>query len=237
MGTLEVEGNTKEGALAQGLAQLGLKETDVEVETVKVGKGILDFLSRSPVRLRIHFKDEDLPPPPAAEPPPVSAPSGLADGLPLEEGSEGDGPTAAREALERLIGGMGFEATVEAQLLEGTAHLEIQSDSVSLLIGKRGETLDALEYLVERMVNRPPRPRLRVVVDAEGYRERAAEKIRDMARRLAERASETGEPAVCRPMNSRDRRIIHMALRDFEGVETSSQGEGAFRRVVISPNY
>ena len=106
---------------------------------------------------------------------------------------------------------------------------------MSLLIGRRGETLDALEYLVDQIANRPPHERIRIVLDAEGYRERTAERLREMALRLAEKAARTGERIPCRPMNARDRRVVHLALRDEAGVETFSEGEGAFRRVVISP--
>ncbi len=205
VGTIEVEGESREDVLAQGLAQLGLREADVDVETVESGKKFLGFLGRSAVRLRIQFDD---------------------DALRL---------AAAREALERLIGGIGIEARVEAELRDGAAHLEVLSPELGILIGRRGETLDALEYLVDRIVNRPPEERIRVVVDAEGYREKMADQLRAMATRLAKRAMRIGEPVVCKPMNARDRRHVHMALKDVEGVETLSEGEGAFRRVVISP--
>ena len=204
MGTIEVEGESREDALAQGLAQLGLQKADVDIETVDSGKRFLGILGRSPVRLRIHYGDG-------------------ADRL-----------HAARETLERLLAGMGFEVSIDARLLDGEARLEIAGEEPGLLIGRRGETLDALEYLVDRIVNRPPHERIRIVLDAEGYRERTAEQLREMALRLAEKAARTGERIPCRPMNARDRRVIHLALRDEAGVETFSEGEGAFRRVVIS---
>ena len=204
MGTIEVEGESREDALAQGLAQLGLQKADVDIETVASGKRFLGILGRSPVRLRIHYGDG-------------------ADRL-----------HAARETLERLLAGMGFEVSIDARLLDGEARLEIAGEEPGLLIGRRGETLDALEYLVDRIVNRPPHERIRIVLDAEGYRERTAEQLREMALRLAEKAARTGERIPCRPMNARDRRVIHLALRDEAGVETFSEGEGAFRRVVIS---
>ncbi len=205
MGTIEVEGESREDALAQGLARLGLREADVDIETVDSGKWFLGILGRSPVRLRIHYTEG-------------------ADRL-----------DAARKTLEHLLAGMGFEASINARLLEGEARLEITGEELGLLIGRRGETLDALEYLVDRIVNRPPHERIRIILDAEGYRERTAEQLREMALRLAEKAARTGERIPCRPMNARDRRVIHLALRDEAGVETFSEGEGAFRRVVISP--
>ena len=205
MGTIEVEGESREDALAQGLARLGLREADVDIETVDSGKWFLGILGRSPVRLRIHYTEG-------------------ADRL-----------DAAGKTLEHLLAGMGFEASINARLLEGEARLEITGEELGLLIGRRGETLDALEYLVDRIVNRPPHERIRIILDAEGYRERTAEQLREMALRLAEKAARTGERIPCRPMNARDRRVIHLALRDEAGVETFSEGEGAFRRVVISP--
>ncbi|MFQ5912503.1 MAG: RNA-binding cell elongation regulator Jag/EloR [Nitrospinota bacterium] len=205
LGTLEIEAESREDALAQGLTRLGLQEEDVEVETVESRRGLLGFLGRSPIRLRIHFND-------------------LALRL-----------AAARETLEQLIGRMGLEAPIEADLRDGAVHLNIRGRQLGILIGRRGETLDALECLVERMVNRPPHERIRIHLDAEGYRERTAENLRDMATRLARKAVRTGRPVTCRPMNARDRRLVHTAVRDIAGVETFSEGEGSFRRVVISP--
>ncbi|MFQ5691621.1 MAG: RNA-binding cell elongation regulator Jag/EloR [Nitrospinota bacterium] len=205
MGTLEIEGGSREEALSQGLARLGLGEEDVEVEELGGGKRLLGLLGRSAVRLRIHFEDG-------------------AERL-----------AAARETLEAIVSAMGIETAVEARFHEGAAHLDIQSEQVGLLIGRRGETLDALEYLVDRIVNRPPNDRVRIVLDAEGYRDRNAEKLRDLAARLAERARRTGRRVACKPMNARDRRLVHMALREMDGVETFSEGEGSFRRVIISP--
>ena len=207
MGSIEIEGETCEEALAKGLEQLGLSEGDVDVEKIESNRKVLGILGRSGVRLRLHYADS------------------LAR------------LCAAREALNRLIGGMGFEASVDAKLDDDDAHLNIRGEHLGFLIGRRGETLDALEYLVDRIVNRPPHERIRILLDAEGYRERSAEQVRALAYRLARKAKRQREPVSCRPMNSRDRRIVHMALRDDEEVETHSEGEGGFRRVVISPLY
>lgn len=142
---------------------------------------------------------------------------------------------AAREALEELIRRMGMQASADLEFREGVARLDIRSGQAGLLIGRRGETLDALEHLVDRIVNRPPHERIRVVLDGEGYRGRAEERLRDLAVQMADKAKRTGQAVACKPMSARDRRIIHMALREDAEVETLSEGEGAFRRVVISP--
>ena len=104
-----------------------------------------------------------------------------------------------------------------------------------LVVGKKGATLDALQYLINRIVSKKPSDGPGVVVDAEGYRGRREDALTDLAQRLAEKAVKTGRPVPVEPMNPHDRRIIHVALAEHEGVRTESDGEGLFRRVVIFP--
>jgi spoIIIJ-associated protein len=113
--------------------------------------------------------------------------------------------------------------------------LEIEGPDAGRIIGKRGNVLEAIQYLTTRVVHKPGEGRRHVQVDAEGYRARHEDQLAEMAERLGERVAKEGKVITFDPMSARDRRIVHMALREFEGVRTESNGEGPDRRVQIIP--
>jgi spoIIIJ-associated protein len=114
-------------------------------------------------------------------------------------------------------------------------NIEIEGRDAGLAIGKKGQVLQALQFLTHRVVNRPSLDKRHVLVDAEGYRARRDDSLATMARRLGRQAVHDGKIITFEPMNPRDRRVVHMALAKFEGVITKSEGEGEDRRVQIIP--
>ena len=142
----------------------------------------------------------------------------------------------ARELLQTLIEQMGFDLDVEARDEEERILLNITGDEAEALIGKKGQTLDALQFLLGRMVNRQAdRERKPVVVDSGGYRQRRSEALKDLALKLYEEVTRTGKTVAVNPMSAHDRRIIHMTLREKPGVATRSEGDGPTRRLLIVP--
>ena len=113
--------------------------------------------------------------------------------------------------------------------------IEIEGPDSGRIIGKKGNVLDAIQYLTARVVVRPGEPRRHIIVDAEGYRARHEDQLAQMARRLAQRVATEGKVITFDPMSPRERRIVHMALRDIKGVRTESMGEEPQRRVQIIP--
>jgi spoIIIJ-associated protein len=113
--------------------------------------------------------------------------------------------------------------------------LNIRGEEGGLLIGRKGQTLDALEYLVNKMVHKSREGKKRIVVDTENYRTRREESLVKLARRLAEKARQTGRPVTISPLNAHDRRIVHLALKDDRSLRTRSAGAGLYRKVIISP--
>lgn len=113
--------------------------------------------------------------------------------------------------------------------------VEILGKDSGRIIGKKGQVLQALQFLTHRVINRPGQERRHILVDAEGYRSRRDNNLATMARRLGKQAVELGKIITFEPMNPRDRRVVHMALAKFEGVVTKSDGEGDDRRVQIIP--
>jgi spoIIIJ-associated protein len=114
-------------------------------------------------------------------------------------------------------------------------NIELEGRDAGLAIGKKGQVLQALQFLTHRVVNRPGLDKRHVLVDAEGYRARRDDSLATMARRLGRQAVHDGKIITFEPMNPRDRRVVHMALAKFEGVITKSEGEGEDRRVQIIP--
>ncbi len=140
--------------------------------------------------------------------------------------------------LSELLKKMNIEATVEAAETEDGLRLNIVSTTDGLLIGRRGETLDAIQYIVSLYVNKDRRENgyRRVSVDTEGYRARREETLRRLARKNAAQVARTGRAVAMEPMNPYERRVLHSALQGFRGVTTHSEGEEPNRRVIITPD-
>ena len=139
--------------------------------------------------------------------------------------------------LQELLGKMGVNGTVSAFENEEGIKLKIDSDTDGLLIGRRGETLDALQYIVSLYENKDRKENgyRRISVDTEGYRARREDTLRRLARRNALKVAKTGRSFAMEPMNPYERRVIHSALQSFRGVTTHSEGEEPNRRVIITP--
>jgi spoIIIJ-associated protein len=146
----------------------------------------------------------------------------------------------ALEFVRKLVRAMQMDAEVDLAPDDGEGsedeiRLEIEGPDAGRIIGKRGVVLEAIQYLTGRVAHKPGEPRKHVAVDAEGYRARHEDQLSEMARRLAERVAAEGKVITFDPMSARDRRVVHMALRDVAGVRTESNGEGPDRRVQIIP--
>jgi len=131
--------------------------------------------------------------------------------------------------------GVRCEVSLEPAADGATVSLAVRGESSALLIGKHGQTLDAIEYLLNRIVVREVGSTTRIEVDVEGYRARREQSLAAIAHRMADKVRQTGRPATVDLMNPRDRRIVHMALKDETGVTSRSQGEGFLRKLVILP--
>ena len=145
-----------------------------------------------------------------------------------------DVSSAPETILKEMLSRMGIDAEVESSYIDGSTHLNIVTDSPALLIGKHGQTLDAIERLLNCIVNKASLVKRRVFVNTEGYRERREERLMEMAHQVAEKVRYTDRDVVLAPMSARDRRIIHVALKENEVVSTYSQGEGEMRRIVVT---
>ena len=146
----------------------------------------------------------------------------------------------AKEILQRLLELMKVSASVDvkeslpaAMTGRSPIALDISGEELGILIGRRGQTLSSLQYVVYLMLSHQMKARVHVSIDVEGYRERRREALRNLALRMAERVKTTGHSVTLEPMPASERRIIHLALQDYPGVTTESIGEGEARKVTI----
>lgn len=140
----------------------------------------------------------------------------------------------ALDFLKKVTRAMGMDVGIESSLSEEYLHINITGGDVGALIGHHGQTLEALQYLVSLVATRKSGDKVRVVLDIEGYRKRREETLRSLAARVADRVRRSGQTVALEPMSAQERRVIHLALQDHPGVETKSEGEDPYRKIVIS---
>ena len=214
MQAFEFEGKTTEEAIENACRQLKLTKDEIDVEIIEPGSaGIFGLVGGRKAKVKVTTTGE--------EPEPVEETNGVA---------------IAKDALENILTLIPMEGTtVSAAQNDGTIALNIEGDTSGLLIGRKGRTLDALQFIVNKIVNKALEKRTQVVVDSENYRQRRQESLIQMALRMGEKAKNIRKPVVTNLLNPHDRRIVHMALRDDESLDTKSRGEGILKKILIIP--
>ena len=237
MDPIEAEGNTIDEAIGNALQQLGAPRERVDIEILSNAQRGLFGLGGRKARVRASLRAplamDGAPPRPPAERPPQPRPAAPSRGGETPD-PESIGASAAR-FLENVITLIGVEASVHSENGDDHLRLELRGDSSGVLIGRRGQMLDALEYLVNRFVSRDDLRASRIVVDSEDYRDRRRQSLENLARRMSEQAKKKRKPVTLNPMSPRDRRIVHLALEGDPAVSTKSAGKGFFRKVIITP--
>ena len=141
----------------------------------------------------------------------------------------------AKSFLQDILKNMKFETSIETIPSEGVHTFNICGENLGILIGKHGQTLDALQYLVNIVANRNEKKRIRFIIDVENYRTHRAEILQNLAKNLADRAVKMNQEVRLEPMNRHERRVIHTSLQNNEDVTTFSKGEEPYRYIIISP--
>jgi spoIIIJ-associated protein len=130
-----------------------------------------------------------------------------------------------------------IEAAIKADRVDDRIILTIAGDQSGLLIGRKGKTLDALQYIVNKIVNKSVDKKADIVIDSEDYRKRREDSLTQIARKMGDKAKRTGKAVTTAPLNPHDRRIIHLTVKEDQGLETKSRGEGLMKRVIIIPKH
>jgi spoIIIJ-associated protein len=262
-GVSEFTGRTVDEATRNALAQLGLRRDQVEIEVLSEGRQGILGVGAQPARISVASRPAPAPVPfpvPRETPKPAETIAPVA-AAPLDDSFVNEGVGVPRaglaldldmttdsavDVLETLLQLMGFDATVTPREPvtpgdgEGmmAAVLDVAGagdEDIGLLIGRRGETLAALQHLLNLIVNHQTHSDARYMVDVEGYRRRRENALRDLALRIADRVRENGQSMTLEPMPPAERRIVHIALADDPDVQTISIGEGEARKVAITP--
>ena len=225
---IETTGRSEEDAIAAALFQLGLDRDDVSVEVIERAKsGFLGF-GGNPAKVRVSYEVPGEEETPAAEE--VKAP--VAE---LEPAAEDD-PKAMkiREFLEGLMEHLNVQATPDIYRSETGYKVILQGHGLGAIIGRRGETLDAIQQLTNYSVNRGQSKRVRIHIDAEGYRAKREESLQRLAVKVAGKVVKYRKNMTLEPMNAYERHVIHAALQDYPNVTTYSTGVEPNRRTVVA---
>ena len=227
MEPVEAEGNSIDEAIENALSMLGVSRDRVEIEIVSNSARGLFGIGGRKARVRAMLRapiDVDAPEPET----PKTSP-GAAQTPQTTETVE-----HAVQTLQEIVNLMEVPAAVNARQEDEQVVLELTGDSSGILIGRRGQMLDALEYLLNRVVARESESG-RIVVDSQNYRARRRQSLEDLARRMGEQAKRKRKAIALNPMSPRDRRIVHLALQEDPALSTRSSGKGYFRKLIIIP--
>ena len=243
---IEVTGKTEEEAIAKGLAQLGLDRDDVSLEILERGKSGFLGIGSVPAKVKLTYEAPDEPeeveapaPAPVVEETSKAAPVVEKKAAPAPKAAPAaNGEDAVAAAIMKfqtgLFAHMGVEATPVITKEGDTYQVVLEGENMGALIGHRGETLDAIQQRTGYAVNRGRSHRVRIHVDAEGYRARREESLERLARKTAARAVKYRRNVTLEAMNAYERHVIHAALQDYPGVTTYSTGTEPNRRTVVA---
>lgn len=248
MRTVRITAKTIEAAVAEGLEKLGISREEAVVHVVEQpSSGLFGLIHKKMAVVDISAPDEEAKEETPAEEPKAEEAAPEAEEAPAEEKkAEREEPTfdpeeqkkVAEEAKTFLAGvfaGMHLAVTMECRMTEERIMINLVGDGLGILIGKHGQTLDALQYLTNLAAGKSFRHHYFILLDVENYRERRQDTLEALARRLAGKVKRTGEEIRLEPMAAGERRIIHLALQDDHAVSTDSEGEAPYRYVVIRP--
>jgi spoIIIJ-associated protein len=222
---VEESGKTVDEAIEKALEKLGLDESEVDIEVLSVGRSGILGIGGDRARVVVRPKSGAAPPTPGAPP------------------ATGEDTETAVGILEHLLELMNVDASLRVRAPETPgdglglvrAVLDVSGEDLGILIGRRGDTLSSLQFLVNLMVSRKMKARTAFGIDVEGYRRRREESLKGLALRMADRVKSTGQPITLEPMPPNERRIVHLALAQDPNVITVSIGEGESRKVAITP--
>jgi len=241
--TLEIIAPSVDEAVARGLEQLGLSKDAVEVEVLDSGsKGILGIGGRqSRIRISIKGQSQSESSPAIAETFEVETKPHIAPDADLTE-DDRQILKVAKDVVFELLVRMKVKAQISSYFVEPEDEndermvmVDIEGNDLSILIGRRSETLNALQYISSLIVSKELGKWVPLMIDVQGYRQRRERQLRQLGRKMAEQAIQTGKRQILEPMPANERRIIHLELRDHPSVTTESTGEDPFRKVTIVP--
>ena len=242
--SIEKVGRTVDDAITEALIELGASTDEVEIEVISKGsKGLLGFGAKE-AKVRVTLKEVEV----------EEIKEVISEEISIEESNEQvvdsedrvvaskeeieDIINNAKEFLNKLLKQMDIECEIHSEVINNNrVSINLEGKNMGIIIGKRGETLDAIQYLVNIVANKQRKEYIKIMLDTENYRARREETLKRLAFKLSKKVQKSKKPIILEPMNPYDRRIIHSALQDSKFVKTHSEGKEPFRKVVITPSY
>jgi spoIIIJ-associated protein len=240
---IEFEGKNLEQAIKKACEKLNIREEDLKHEVISYGStGIFGLVGAKKARIRVLLQEKTVTEP--VVPTEIQA-HPLESGPPPDAAALTDDETFGKEVVQKLVDYIMPEATVWAEKKNNRVSYHVNSKNSAVLIGKKGQTLEAIQHIVEKIISQKMRDpkngdakgneKLRIQIDIEGYLENRKENLSDLASRLAAKVNQTGKPVTVGHMTAHDRRIVHMSLKNNHSVRTQSMGEGFLKKLVIFP--
>lgn len=250
MEPIEVSAKNVDDAVTDALVTLGVTSDRLEYEVIEKGSNGFLGIGNKPAIIKAWIKEEPVAEEPEVEEVPEEVEKTIEEPVieaaaetVAEAVSSGYEKTSDIEELKKIAGNflaevldkMDLSTTVDMTYdeAEKELYIDVQGKHMGILIGKRGQTLDALQYLVSLVVNRRSEDYIRIKLDTENYRERRKETLENLARNIASKVKRTQREVSLEPMSPYERRIIHYALQDYRDITTESEGEGAYRHIVV----
>lgn len=240
MKTYEFEGKTAEEAIEKASRELNIPVEELDVHIIEPGSaGIFGLVGTRKTRISVNVtrEDEDMED--------AIVDDGEKD-IDTDNNNEDEDTTdaaldtemekylsPAKDTLEKILALIPVEAEVKADVSQGKIRMNIEGDASGILIGRKGKTLDALEYIVNRIMNAKSEKKVKVVIDSENYRQRHIDSLKQMALKIGEKVKKQKKSLSTVPLNPHDRRIVHLALKNDDNLDTRSRGEGLLKKVVI----
>ena len=221
----EFEGKTTEEAIQNASRELNIPAEELDIEIIEPGSaGIFGLVGSKKAKVKVIVETEE------------DNFEQISEEITLEppEASE-ENIEKAKELLENILALMPVETTVTAERKNSNINLNIMGDKSGLLIGRKGKTLDALQFIVNRAINKKSDRKSRVIVDSENYRQRRKDSLAQMALKMGDKAKRIKKPVTTHLLNAHDRRIFHITLQDDQQLDVRSRGDGLLKKIVIIP--
>jgi len=242
MQSLEIEGKTIDDAIEKACIEFNVPREKLNIEIISDGSaGFLGILGSKKAKIKASLLSIDLSIDVPVRKPRVETPKNFSETparvstAPVEVSGNNDFAVKAKNLLDGILQRMDFQCPIEIEDTPDTVILNVQGDGSGLLIGKRGQNLDAIQYIINKALSKVTENRKAVIIDTEEYRKRREDSLIGLAEKLAGKVKKTKKPITVSHLNAHDRRIIHLALQNDTSLVTRSRGEGNYRKIVIMP--
>ena len=232
----EFEGKNIKQAVKKACSKLKIDKEKIRYKVISYGStGIFGLAGRKKAKINVSVTEVKK----ATEKKPENKNANKEDGSAYYENKEnelrGNNVQTGKDVLQKIIDSITEDAKIEIEEKKNKTVFNVVGGNSALLIGKRGKTLEAIQIIVEKVINKKNEKRSRTLVDIQGYMEKRNSYLKSLAKRLADKCKRFGKPVSIGEMNAHDRRIIHITLKRDKEVSTSSKGEGVLRKIMIFP--